>query len=990
MKKQFLPFLFLLVLSMQASMPTFAQDESPLRLNSEAPLENDVLGCALIQDRKIYSEKGYDDFKMLIEGKDEWLYRTRLDLKYRFKLTNNTLDSFYRLNEAFKSYGTNIVLAMMPTRGITTGGNFNPPYDKSYDALEAYENYQILLDELRTTNFTVADTSGVNEIRNYFYPKDNHWATEGARSMAKSVANEIKKFDSYKDIPKKKFKSVLVESKGKHFVPNQYEEVINKICGLENKETQLSQYYNAEEVQSGEALDESSLFGDTQEPDVVIIGTSNSTSPGPSYANFEGFLKEELSVDIANEAISGGSLPGSITSYLLSGRYKNKKPKIMIWEMSAYYGYNQQDFFRELIPSIYGQCSDSEALKKTSVILSGDENEISIFENIKELGLKDHNSYVFLEFEDKETRNIKVLFKHDGGYRDTVSLKRDKRSFPTSNGEYFAEIGNVIETPVNNIIVSAKGSKGVLKAKICKTPINIEKRDDFGDQNQIDLNATNNKNKKEPFWKKLFHKNNIEIKEYEPVEEKAIELPSLTGFTNEEILKKIPTLEDGLVEISKMELQHPLRKFAFNQRLIEMRRIQDRIQPLAIHLRSGRYDFASLREKLKDTNAIVDTKDGYLLRYPIALYPETSLEIRDLDKPLLLSQDRGAFIATVGNLFIINSEVTAWNEKKKAPATLNEEMDDFRPFITTWDGSELYISKSIINNLGYGASKSYGITISSNDVVQEEFFEEFGDLKAPTGWIIDSEFNNMYFGFYSYEAKDFVIYKNKYKDNLIYGIDPHDYSERLIIANNHVQGTKKKHGIIISREVNNSFIINNISEYNAGSGIMLDRLSSHNIVANNVARFNEGDGITLYESPYNVLINNDINHNGIAGMRIRNSWDINVMGGSNSLNKGQAFIVYQDDLLHTSRDFKLDPVTPRSAVDIKNVSMESNGGVIKGKSFAEISMSDIDLDKASLSSLDFSGALKPINEEIHEFYEKNGAIRLVNEDTVPEPSVGKE
>src|SRR3989449_2404877 len=59
----------------------------------------------------------------------------------------------------------------------------------------------------------------------------------------------------------------------------------------------------------------------------------------------------------------------------------------------------------------------------------------------------------------------------------------------------------------------------------------------------------------------------------------------------------------------------------------------------------------------------------------------------------------------------------------------------------------------------------------------------------------------------------------------------------------------KKHGIIVSREVNDSWIFGNESYDNALSGIVIDRSSLHNVVADNRVYRNRADGITIYESP---------------------------------------------------------------------------------------------------------------------------------------------
>ena len=78
---------------------------------------------------------------------------------------------------------------------------------------------------------------------------------------------------------------------------------------------------------------------------------------------------------------------------------------------------------------------------------------------------------------------------------------------------------------------------------------------------------------------------------------------------------------------------------------------------------------------------------------------------------------------------------------------------------------------------------------------------------------------------------------------------------------NTAYGTFKKHGIIISREVDDSFIVGNLSFDNHGSGIMLDRDSIGTIVIGNTLRSNEGDGMAVFESPCTIIGINDVSNN---------------------------------------------------------------------------------------------------------------------------------
>src|SRR3546814_9628922 len=70
---------------------------------------------------------------------------------------------------------------------------------------------------------------------------------------------------------------------------------------------------------------------------------------------------------------------------------------------------------------------------------------------------------------------------------------------------------------------------------------------------------------------------------------------------------------------------------------------------------------------------------------------------------------------------------------------------------------------------------------------------------------------------------------------MFYGIDPHDYSRKLIIAFNSAYGAQKKHGIIGSRGVDDSYFIGNLAFGTHGTGMMLDRFSGTNwVYANRV------------------------------------------------------------------------------------------------------------------------------------------------------------
>src|SRR5690606_20761836 len=114
--------------------------------------------------------------------------------------------------------------------------------------------------------------------------------------------------------------------------------------------------------------DAASLFDDETETEVILVGTSNSAAreDETKQYNFDGFLKEYLSVDLLNFALPGAGQDGALTQYLLSPDYDFKNPpKMIIWELPASYALDTPFTYRQLIPAINGGCKARPDMVKT-------------------------------------------------------------------------------------------------------------------------------------------------------------------------------------------------------------------------------------------------------------------------------------------------------------------------------------------------------------------------------------------------------------------------------------------------------------------------------------------------------------------------------------------------------------------------------------------------------------------------------------------------
>ena len=355
----------------------------------------------------------------------------------------------------------------------------------------------------------------------------------------------------------------------------------------------------------------------------------------------------------------------------------------------------------------------------------------------------------------------------------------------------------------------------------------------------------------------------------------------------------------------------------YNEKFIEIVPILDYAQrqgeptPHLIALTSGVATVSQLRESLLliGRDDYLEVENGiYTLRRPIVIGADATLIIAGSDvRALRLSTDDYAYIVSGGALVIADTEITSWDDARQTPTELGlgEAEFLFRPFITAWSGSETYATRTIFRALGYNNRKSWGLTASSGP--QDFTFDGQSVMDSPHMVIVENLFEQLYYGFYSYHTNFADIIGNEYRNSVIYGPDPHDYSESILMALNTAYGTQKKHGMIVSREVSGLFV-GNLAFDNHGAGIMLDRLSNHSIIYANTAFGNGNDGITVYETACVIVANNQANGNDISGIRVRNSVDVAVLSNTITDNTAEGVVAYTDPLIeHTWRNLELDP-----------------------------------------------------------------------------------
>ncbi|MEM9352312.1 MAG: right-handed parallel beta-helix repeat-containing protein [Planctomycetota bacterium] len=416
-----------------------------------------------------------------------------------------------------------------------------------------------------------------------------------------------------------------------------------------------------------------------------------------------------------------------------------------------------------------------------------------------------------------------------------------------------------------------------------------------------------------------------------------VELPDLALFEPAAVRRGLPSGSDGVAGLIAADGDDFLEESLQSNRRADLVERQGTEDLRALAAQSGTLTLSELIAQVNDPLVASSEAGVATLRLPLLIQPGATLVVNGSNtRELRLSTGDGAFVINAGTLWVVDSLVTSWDEDSGAATPLSDPKH-FRPYLASHIRSHTVLLDSVFQDLGYAAPTSYGISLSS------EPERERGGVNDdwPTGVLVGNEFRRLFYGFYSYEARDVAIVGNRYRDCVKYGIDPHDRSTRLIIAQNNVSGTVERHGIIGSRGVSDSFIFANESHRNAGSGIMLDRECTGNVVVDNRAYLNN-QGVAVYESSDNVIAGNMIVGNKKSGVRIRNSRRVFVQDNTCVSNGDYAFEVSEkrlDD--HDKRAARGDTYEQATTATISGNRLAANRGYLKTNGLTRLTLGPI-------------------------------------------------
>lgn len=427
-----------------------------------------TLFCSAADDESLYDKYKFDSYKMLRPGTNGWIFRSESDFKKDFSLTREGLDSIEELNNALKRRGVELVVLMTPTRGLVHYDYISEEDRRKYgfeDRDKLWKNYWKAIDSVRDRGVQVVGIEHRQSDSPFFYKRDHHWNSDGAHEAARALADYIKKMPVYDTIEKVEFETTPVEP---YEMEGVSKKVFKKLCNTTQKPESIMRLVTTPKQSIG---NQDALFGETKRPEIVLLGTSNST-PEPSFANFEGFLKQELSADILNMSVSGGGLDTAMISYLNSEHFKNTPAKVAIWEIPSYYDISAHyTFFREAVPAAYGSCRDNAVAQTMDQKIT--EKTMLVLDKLAGKKITGSKYYLDIAFDSPVSRNFFADMRYLKN-RDKYRFQRISR-YP-HDGQFYVGLRDDKKECLDKVVLSVPSE---LIGKTVSVSLCEKKKDSF-------------------------------------------------------------------------------------------------------------------------------------------------------------------------------------------------------------------------------------------------------------------------------------------------------------------------------------------------------------------------------------------------------------------------------------------------------------------------------------------------------------------------------
>lgn len=391
------------------------------------------MGCSAITIDANYDSRFLQGNFKIYPSSDGWLVTSRKDLKSDFELHEPALvDELKRFVDLLKLRGTEVMLVYVPTRGLTTpekmvnwsDNNHQKALNSFHRASQQFEQLGIHIPNWQTLNDGFSD---------YHYKRDIHWRPTGAKITAKLVANKLNDMGFAKIDQAPKFETRFNGVSG---TDASVQAAVEELCNLELP-VEHTKVYATSSLET-ELTDDSALFGDNEDPNIVLVGTSFSAI---DKFNFNGFLQESSNIEITNYALSGGGDTGGWIELLKSADFQENPPELVIWEVPSYHTLADGHVGPTLAPLVYKGCEEQAPyLIKNDVRFKPGGQALEVLFSDGRETTASKNLVLDITLSEKAVSVLEATVWFGSGGHKTYRLKRNTRTTP--DGRFVFELGN--------------------------------------------------------------------------------------------------------------------------------------------------------------------------------------------------------------------------------------------------------------------------------------------------------------------------------------------------------------------------------------------------------------------------------------------------------------------------------------------------------------------------------------------------------------------
>ncbi len=372
--------------------------------------------CARAADPDVYDTGFLRMFTHLVQGRDDWLFRTDQELIQRFGPDEQGYRDLGRLAGALRARGVQLVLVYLPPKGLVHPSKI---LDGDYDFATAAASYGRALDRLRRLGIVVPDLTALLDehgAREFYFRRDHHWTPYGARRTARLVAAAIRNQPGWQKLEHREFITRRVGLLAKY---GTLQKAALQICGQDH-----ALQYVDEFATSVAGEEEDLLLDGGGEPRVVLVGTSFSRS-AYNY-NFAGFLRQDLEADVLNNGVAGAGFDGALLQYLASASFRDNPPLFLIWEVPGYYPLQKPMFVEQALALLQDGCAGRQPLLQRTVTLGPGSNEVLFNGGGRILPITGRDFILDMRFSKSAPEKIRARLWYMNGRREKLTISHSR------------------------------------------------------------------------------------------------------------------------------------------------------------------------------------------------------------------------------------------------------------------------------------------------------------------------------------------------------------------------------------------------------------------------------------------------------------------------------------------------------------------------------------------------------------------------------------